>query len=189
MNVLTDLLRSELDVRREQAEGAVTVLRAGERASREALEEIEARLGWRFPVDYVECITKRGILHLDRFGQTSGTPWGPLVYDRMLSPAEVGEILDAFATWVEDCCAEFEDDPEGAAAEQGVRDMLVPFQFVGDGTAWDVYCFVRGDTRGTEVRVIPAYHDDEEMTEWAGQAEVDRVYGFTAHLRDWLEGR
>jgi len=156
----------------------------GPPASVSELRQIEESLGWKFPEDYMDCATEVGLAHVDSY--LDG--YGPQLDDRMLAPTEITEILAAFSTWVEDCCSEFVDDPEGAAREQAIRDTLIPFQFVGDGTAWDVYCFVRGEEQEGLVRVIPAYHDDEEMTEWANEEPANRSYGFEAHVQSWIDG-
>lgn len=186
---IESFLRAEAGVRRERRDssgrrlGSELVL--GEPANRTELARIEKALGWSFPQAYLQCVTEVGLLHLDSYWDE----WGPQNDGRFLTPAEISEILAAFTTWVEDCCSEFEEDPEGAAAEQAVRDTLVPFQFIGDGTSRDVYCFVRGDEREGEVRIIPAYHDDEDMGEWEKQEDARRIYGFADHVQNWLSGR
>lgn len=189
MKKVETYLRSEEGIRRErdahdgQRLGSVLVL--GPTVDHKELARIEDELGWSFPAEYVECVCNIGLAHLESYWDDCG----PQIDARMLEPAEILEIAKAFPTWVEDCCSEFEDDPEGAAAEQAVRDTLVPFQFIGDGTSWNVTCFVKGDERSGQTRILSAYHDDEEMTEWDKQEESDRIYGLAAHLRDWLDGR
>lgn len=57
------------------------------------------------------------------------------------------------------------------------RYVLLPFQFCGDGTSWDVCCFVQDQRRDGKPRVILAYHDDDELHLWDEEPHDERVYG------------
>ncbi|MFK7984974.1 MAG: hypothetical protein AB8I08_03010 [Sandaracinaceae bacterium] len=181
---LDDWLEQHRGGRRVGIEGYSTVLRLDAPITRDSLSEVEEATGYRFPEAYVRCVTEIGLPYLEVSRDRGEHSFGPLPESRMLLPSEQLEILSAFKTWVVNCTSDFDDDPVAAAEEQARWDAFIPFQFLGDGSATDVYCFVRGDERDGLPRVVAAYHDDDACDE---EEEDERIYGFFAHLQDVLD--
>ena len=169
------------------SDGATCELCTGDKISAEALAKLEADLGYRFPEDYVEQVTGSGLLHIER--RAEGRVWA---LGQMLGVAQISKVHRAFQQWVDpDDFGDDEDDRKAALAEQSLRAALIPFQLMFDGSATDVYCFVRGREQRGRPLIVAGLHDDYEISIWIDDDEIvgDGSYGFTEHVERWLASR
>lgn len=141
------------------------------------LRGLENKYKIKFPTDYIEFVTKTGLYSV----QCQFDGRGPSRIESMLHPTQIEEILDCFAVWT----IEHNSSGENEKEQQKIRNDLIPFQYCGNETSLDVYCFVQNREHNGELQVIVAYHDDDELQLWFNQKHEDKIWGFSSHLENW----
>lgn len=146
------------------------------------IKDIEEVIGKRLPEDYVWFVTKIGLFYIhEKLGKME---WKT---NRMLSPQEMMITFKSFQSWIaEDDFGDEPDEIDYAISEQKIRSQLLPFQYIGDGSATDVYCFSLSESNQDGNFVVAAYHDDYELSiVWEKRKKMSLIYGFSNHFLSW----
>ncbi len=151
------------------------------------LQSIEDKFNISFPNDYIQFVSEVGLCRLDARWQGEG---GPNTFFSMLTPEQIIEILNAYKIWTDEHTyfdESDEDELEIKKVQQSLRNNLIPFQYYGDETAWDFYCFVKHKIYKSNFQIIVAYHDDDELDLWFEGENSEKIWGFGQHIFNWIE--
>jgi len=182
-----DFIREILNSKWINDYGYEYTLVAGEKVKPNEFYILEKELNIVFPKDFIQVVSEIGLCRLDARWEGKGDPGA---HYSMLSPGEIREIITAYKKWTDDYTYFDENDEEEQEIkkiQQSIRDTLIPFQYYGDGTEWDFYCFVPAKEKNSKCQVIIAYHDDDEIDNWFEDEDLEKVWGFQEHVIDWID--
>ena len=179
-----DFIKQRLNSKWTDSNGYEFTLTSGVRIQPEELHTLENRLGVSFPNDYIQFVTEIGLCRLDGRWEGKGDP---STFFSMLAPDQIAEIISAYKIWTDEYTYFDEDEQEIKKVQQSIRNILIPFQYFGDETAWNFYCFVPNKIYYSKLQVIVAYHDDDELDCWFQGDKSDKIWGFDEHIIDWIK--
>lgn len=154
-------------------------IRFVEPASRKDVATVNEALGTKLPESYVDFICGP-----KRFEIAYGTD----AYFRFLDPKESLALIEReIENFDEEAFGDSEEEIQYAHRESAVRRRMFPFQYIST-YVYDFYCFHLDDARDSEMRILPIYHDDYELSDWVTPdgAEMHEL-SFFAHLKCWAE--